>query len=280
MSASELLMSLEMGLIYGIIAIGIYLTFRIINFPDLTCDGSFVLGAAASSVLVKAGYNPFLGLLVASLAGSLAGLGTGILNTRFKVTDLLSGILVAFMLYSVNLKIMSAPNIAMVTERTAFADGETLMILIIICFIIALSIGYLLTTDFGLGLRGIAFNKRLAQNGGVSIKAMIVIGLALSNSLIALGGALFSQSQRFADISSGTGTIVIGLASVMIGERILPYRSLLVQLVSCLIGSILYRLFISLALHSDILGLETQDLNLITGLLIIAVMVTKRRSAC
>lgn len=269
----EILMSLEMGLIYGIAAIGICLTFRIIDFPDLTCDGSFVLGAATSGILLKSGWDPIIALFIAAIAGSIAGLFTGILHIYFKITDLLSGILVAFMLYSINLKVMGGiPNIALIDASTIFRFTSPLLVLTIIAILIWLLISYLLVTDFGLGLRSIGQNKRLALNCGVNLPIMTLLGLAVSNALIAFSGGLFCQHQGFADVSQGLGTVIIGLAAVMIGEKLLPFRSIWVRLLSCLIGSILYRLIIALALHSEWLGLETQDLNLITGILVVTVM--------
>jgi len=283
MNYAEFIISLEIGLIYGVVAIGIYLTFRVIDFPDLTCDGSFVLGAASSSILIKAGCNPWFALLVALFAGSIAGLITGVLNIRCKITDLLSGILVAFMLYSINLKVMGGiPNIALIKQVTIFTAHNPLLILCAICGIIYLLYSYLLVTDFGLALRSIGQNQRLALNGGVRVKQMTVIGLMLSNSVISLGGALFSQHQGFADVSQGTGTIIIGLAAVIIGEKLLPFRTSWATVLSCLLGSIIYRLFIGFALHSEMLGLETQDLNLITGVMLIGIMVVPRvrRNKC
>lgn len=281
MSLNELMMSLEIGLIYGIVAIGIYLTFRIIDFPDLTCDGSFVLGAAASGILIKNGYNPYLGILVALVAGGMAGLVTGILNTCLKVTDLLSGILVTFMLYSINLKVMGGlPNIALIQMPTIFTGMNALIVFIIISLIIWGASGYLLKSDFGLALRSIGQNKQLALINGVHLKKMVGLGLILSNSLIALGGALFSQHQSFVDVGSGVGTVIIGLASVMIGERLFRARSPWIGILACLVGSVIYRLFISFALHAEILGLETQDLNLVTGLMVIGIMALPRRKLC
>lgn len=277
MNLTEIITSLEIGLIYGIAAIGIYLTFRVIDFPDLTCDGSFVLGAASSSILIKMGTNPWFALFIAFVAGSIAGLITGILNTKFKITNLLAGILVSFMLYSINLKIMGGiPNIALITQATIFTNQNSLVILGIICSIITLLHSYLLNTNFGLAMRSIGQNQRLATIVGVKVTTITVIGLILSNGLISIGGALFSQHQGFADITQGIGTIVISLAAVMIGEKLLPFRSSFCLIFSCLLGSIIYRFFISIALHSEMLGLETQDLNLITGLLIIGIMIIPR----
>jgi putative tryptophan/tyrosine transport system permease protein len=278
MTLSEMMMSFEIGLIYGIVAMGIYITFRVIDFPDLTCDGSFVLGSAVSSILIKNGYNPWFSIIASLIAGGIAGIATGILYTRLKITDLLSGILISFMLYSVNLHVMgSVPNIALIGEKTIFYQTSAIAILCFIALMIGTIIGYIFMTDFSLALRSIGQNKRLAQNSGVNIKVMTVIGLALSNSLIALGGALFTQSQGFSDVGSGVGTVIVGLASVMIGERILQYRNVIVQIISCLIGSVVYRLLIGLALHSDALGLQTSDLNLITGIMVIAIMYMPRR---
>lgn len=281
MSMNELLMSLDLGLIYGIIAIGIYLSFRILNFTDLTCDGSFVLGSATSAILIKLGFSPFFAIMMSCLTGSLAGLGTAFLNLRFKISDLLSGILVAFMLYSLNLRIMGGqPNLVLFDQKTIFTGMNSLCLLGIIGILIAFLIAYFLQTDFGLGLRSIGQNKRLAVNNGISISKMTLIGLALSNSLIAFGGGLFSQHQEFSDIGSGFGTIIIGLASIIIGEKCFQKRSLWLSIFSCICGSILYRLFVSIALHSDVLGLESSDLNLITGLLITFIMILSRRQKC
>ncbi|NRB10628.1 MAG: hypothetical protein HRU35_03305 [Rickettsiaceae bacterium] len=281
MSINEIMMSLEIGIIYGIVVIGIYLTFRVIGFQDLTCDGSFVFGAVVSALLVKGGYNPAISLLMALLAGSLAGFITGIINTYLKISELLSGILVAFMFYSINLRIMNGvPNIALIDVDTIFTNITTLKILGILIFIICILISFIFFTDFGLALRAIGQNKRLARNGGVNVKAMIIIGFSLSNGLIALGGGIYSQYKGFVDVGQGLGTIISGLAALIIGEQLFTYRSIMFKLINCLLGSIIYRLFISFALHSDVIGLETQDLNLITGLMIISVMYISRRRIC
>ena len=277
MTLNELIMSLEIGIIYGIIAMGIYLTFRIIDFPDLTCDGSFVLGCACSSMLIQAGFNPWIALFVASIAGGLAGLITGILHLKCKITSLLSGILTAFMLYSINLRIMGGiPNISLISFKTIFGDNG-LIIAGTIFLNLFLLIGYIFSTDFGLAIRSLGQNKKLAQNYGVNTTGFMIIAIMISNSFISLGGAIFSQYQGFADIASGVGTVIIGFASVIIGEYIFPFRSLWVKFLSCLFGSVIYRLFITLALHGDYFGIETQDLNLITGLMIIIMMTFFKR---
>ncbi len=272
MSLSELIMSLELGLIYGIVGMGIYLTFRIIDFPDLTCDGSFVLGAAISSILIKAGVDPFLSLIFALIGGALAGALTGILNSFFKVTDLLAGILVAFMLYSINLHVMNGtPNISLLMSPTIFITNNLVVLGGIAIILIAL-FSYLLNTDLGLSIRAVGQNKRLCLNGGVNVKWMVILGVAMGNALIAMGGALFSQQQGFTDISAGIGTIIAGFAAVIIGERILPFRSMWIKLLSCIVGSIVYRIVTGLALHAEFLNLKSYDFNLIAGLLIIIIM--------
>ena len=272
MSLSELIMSLELGLIYGIVGMGIYLTFRIIDFPDLTCDGSFVLGAAISSILIKAGVDPFLSLVFALIGGALAGALTGILNSFFKVTDLLAGILVAFMLYSINLHVMNGtPNISLLMSPTIFITNNLVVLGGIAIILIAL-FSYLLNTDLGLSIRAVGQNKRLCLNGGVNVKWMVILGVAMGNALIAMGGALFSQQQGFTDISAGIGTIIAGFAAVIIGERVLPFRSMWIKLLSCIVGSIVYRIVTGLALHAEFLNLKSYDFNLIAGLLIIIIM--------
>ncbi|OYQ77794.1 hypothetical protein B9T12_07460 [Wohlfahrtiimonas chitiniclastica] len=271
-SMYELEMSLILGLIYGIVGMGIYLTFRVIDFPDLTCDGSFVLGAAISSVMIKYGYNPYFSLLMAIAGGMLAGSVTGILNCYFKVTDLLAGILVAFMLYSVNIHVMDGiPNISLLGKTTIFTFSP-LIYLAIIAIVLVAVFTWFLSTNLGLSLRAIGQNKRLCLNGGVNVKWMIILGVALGNGLIALGGALFSQQQGFGDLTSGIGTIIAGFAAVIIGEKILPFRSLWVKLLSCVIGSIAYRVVTSVALNVEFLHLQTSDFNLIAGLLIVVIM--------
>jgi len=281
MNFNELLMSLEIGLIYGIVAIGIYYTFRIIDFPDLTCDGSFVLGMAVSSVLIKGGVSPAISLFIATIAGGLSGCVTGILNVYFKVTELLSGILVAFMLYSINLKVMGGlPNIAIITEKTLFSGSNTVALLALICAVVWGVTSYILVTDWGLALRSIGQNRWLAIMNGISVQNMTIIGLIISNALIGLSGGLFSQYQGFADIGAGAGTIIIALAAVMIGEKVFVFRSPFITIFGCIIGSVIYRLVISFALHGEIFGLETQDLNLVTGLMVIGIMNLRKRKIC
>ncbi|MEB3702447.1 ABC transporter permease [Candidatus Bealeia paramacronuclearis] len=273
MTGAEILMALEMGLIYGIVGIGIYLSFRVLNFPDLTCDGSFVTGGAGAVLALKMGISPFFSVGVAFLLGCGAGFLTGVLNVYFKTSDLLAGILVAFMLYSLNLMLMGGiPNMTLISESTLFEMGSPFLILVCIGILIWVLLSLLFATDFGLALRSLGQNKSLAMNCGIHIPPFIFLGLMLSNGFIGLAGGLFSQHEGFVDISQGIGTLIIGLAAIMIGESLFKSRSLSVILASCFLGSILYRLVIAIALHSDWLGLETQHLNLITGLLVVLIM--------
>ncbi|MDR2781523.1 MAG: hypothetical protein LBB21_03670 [Holosporaceae bacterium] len=276
----EMMISTEVGLIYGILAIGIYLTFRTINFPDLTCDGSFVLGAAVSSSMIKAGCDPYNALMLAIVAGGLAGFFTGVLNVWLKIEDLLSGIIVAFMLYSVNLRIMGeSPNISFANELTIFGNGHALLKISAIVFVTVTLLVYVLNTDFGLGLRSIGQNKQFASTCGINVKAMTITGLVISNTMIGMCGAIFSQYQGLCDISHGVGCLVTGLASVIIGDKIIGLRNVSWAIVACVVGSVLYRIFITLAIHCDLFALKTQDLNFITGIMMIAVMTAGRRNA-
>lgn len=269
----ELIMSLELGLIYGICAIGVYLTFRIIDFPDLTCDGSFTLGAVLCAVLIKAGLNPLIALAIASAAGAVAGLFTGILHIYFQITNLLSGILVAFMLYSINFKIMGGvSNITLPEQMTILGYNTSLLWLLPIACGICIICSYLIYTDFGLSMRSLGQNKKTAVNYGVEVKSVTIISLAMSNCLIALAGALFAQYQGFADVSQGVGTIIASLAAIVIAEKILPFSYMAISILGCILGSILYRAITAFALHTEVLGLASQDLNLLTALIVISVM--------
>lgn len=278
LSLYEIVTSVEVGLLYGIVALGVYFTFRVIDYPDLTADGSFVLGAAVSSSLILAGYNPWISLIGALIAGGGAGLATGFLSTKLKISNLLSGILVAFMLYSVNLRVMGGlPNCALIGEPTIFDLCHPLLVLALFAGVIGALAGYFLLTDAGIAMRSVGYNKRLALNNGVHVNKVVLAALAVSNAFIALGGALFSQYQGFADISLGIGTIIIALAALMIGERLFVSRSPFVIITGLFIGSLLYRFFVCIALYSDALGLQTQDLNVITGVLVILVMISRKR---
>lgn len=280
LTVAEVLMSIEMGSIYGIVAMGIYLSFRVIDFPDLTCDGSFVLGAAVSTMLAQWGANPVLALCAAFIAGALAGILTGGLHTKGRIPDLLSGIIVAFMLYAVNLRVMGGvPNRVLPEEHTFFGVfpniSPALLLILVGVGVWAIASAFL-HTDWGLALRSIGQNTKLARACGVRVKSYTIFGLAFSNALVGLGGGLFSHHQAMCDVSLGAGTIIVGLAAVILGEKIVPFKAPWLSLLGCFVGSIVYRFFISLALRSDFLGLEAYDLNLVIGTLLLIIMIVPR----
>jgi putative ABC transport system permease protein len=234
MSIEALFGAVESGLIYSLVALGVLISFRILDFPDLTADGSFPLGGAVAAVCIVNGINPWLACAAGMAAGACAGVVTAWLHVSLKILQLLASILVMVALYSVNLRIMGAPNVPLIGEQTVFtpfvaADFSNqfwVQPLIILGFVIAakLLLDWFFSTEAGLSMRATGANGRMARAQGVGTSKMIIIGMALSNALIALGGALFVQTQGGADISIGVGTIVIGLAAVIIGETLLPSK--------------------------------------------------------
>lgn len=269
--------ALELGLIYGLVALGIYLTFRVINFPDLTVDGSFPLGAAVAAGLLIHGIHPIIATLVAVLAGALAGVVTGYLHVRLRVMGLLAGILTMTALYSINIRIMGRPNIALLNIDTLFSGNYSpLIILSGIVIFILLIVGRFLLSEYGLALRASGSNPRLSRAYGINVNATTIFTLALSNALVALAGALFAELQGFADVSLGSGTLITGLASVIIGEAILSTRNIMGRVFACLVGAIVFRIAIAFALNSGSIGLQASDLNLLTALLIIITLMIPR----
>ena len=277
MSLIASLGALEIGLIFGLVALGVFLSFRVINFPDLTVDGSFPLGGAVAAALIVAGWNPFAATAVAIVAGALSGALTAWLNVHLRIMQLLASILVMIALYSVNLRVMGKPNVALISEPTVFSlvalDGvpeywlKPLVLLVVVLVAKAL-LDWFLASEAGLAMRATGGNPRMARAQGISTDRQTLAGLALSNALVALAGALFVQTQGGADISMGVGTIVIGLAAVIIGETLLPARSLVLTTLACVLGAVLYRFFIAAALNTDFMGLKAQDLNLVTAVLV------------
>ena len=282
MSWFSLFGALEIGLIFSLVALGVFSSFRLLRFPDLTVDGSFPLGGAIGAVCIAGGMDPFLATLLAMLAGALAGVVTALLNVYLKIMDLLASILMMIALYSVNLRIMGRPNIPLIMEPTVFsvlqpdwfADyiGRPL-IMIAVVILAKLALDAYFATRQGLAIRATGSNPRMARAQGVNTGAMIILGMAISNGLVGLAGALFAQTQGGADISMGIGTIVIGLAAVIVGESILPSRKIFMLTLAVILGAVVYRFFIALALNSDFIGLEAQDLNLVTAVLVTIALV-------
>ena len=277
MSLYSLLGALEIGLIFALVALGVLISFRILRFPDLTVDGSFPLGGAVAATLIAGGSDPFTATAAAAAAGAVAGSITGWLNVRLRIMDLLASILMMIALYSVNLRIMGKPNVPLITEPTVFtllhyealADYVFRPLLLVGVVVVAkLALDWFFTTQTGLAMRATGSNPRMARAQGVNTGWMILGGMALSNALVGLAGALFAQTQGGADISMGVGTIVIGLAAVIVGESILPSRRLVLATLAVILGAIVYRFFIALALNIEFIGLQAQDLNLVTALLV------------
>ncbi|WP_201575117.1 MULTISPECIES: ABC transporter permease [Psychrobacter] len=276
--------ALESGLIYGLVALGVLISFRTLDFPDLTADGSFPLGGAVAGISIIAGINPWLACLFGMLAGSVAGIVTAWLHVKLGILQLLASILVMVALYSVNLRIMGAPNLPLLGETTVFStlvnDGNGFwmrcLIIGVVVILAKLFLDWFYSTESGLSMRATGSNLRMAQAQGINTSWMTVIGMAISNGLIALAGALFVQTQGGADISIGIGTIVIGLAAVIIGETIIPAKRIWLITFAVILGAVLYKLFIQVALSSDTLrsiGFGPQDLNLITALLVVVALV-------
>jgi putative ABC transport system permease protein len=277
MSLFSLLGALEIGLIFSLVALGVFISFRLLRFPDLTVDGSFPLGGAVCATLIASGTDPFVATIAATFAGAAAGLVTGWLNVKLKIMDLLASILMMIALYSVNLRIMGKPNVPLITEPTVFTILQPgwlsdyvarPLILVVIVVLAKLALDWFFATQTGLAVRATGSNGRMARAQGVNTGRMILFGMALSNALVAMAGALFAQTQGGSDISMG-----IGLAAVIVGESILPSRKLVLATLAVIIGAIVYRFFIALALNSDFIGLKAQDLNLVTAVLVTIALV-------
>lgn len=289
--------SIESGIIYAIMALGVYLSFRILDFPDLTVDGSFVTGAAVTAVLIVNGVNPFLATIVALLAGFIAGCITGLLHTKGKINALLSGILMMIALYSINLRIMGKSNVPLLNEETTltkltnfwktlgFDDGinnlltniglenyvpktwAVLFFMLIVTIIIKLVTDWFLRTEIGLALRAVGDNKKMISSFSANTDTLTVVGLGISNGLVAFSGALIAQYNSFSDVGMGIGMIVIGLASVIIGEALFGTKTIARTTLAVIGGAIIYRIVLALALKMKFL--ETGDMKLITATIVI-----------
>lgn len=273
MSISVVIGAIELGLIYAVMGMGVYLSFRVLNIPDLTIDGSFTCGCAAGAVCTMASH-PYLGMGAAFVCGMLCGLVTGILITRFRIQPILSGILTMTALYSVNLRIQGGkPNISMFGQKTIFTEIQDLLgkdagsivmiifILAVVCFVLYL----FLNTQLGLGMRATGSNEAMVRASSINADQMKVIGLALANGIIAFAGALLAQYQGFADVSSSSGKMVLGLASIIVGEAFFGHRTIIRSITSVIVGSLIYRFLLTFALQ---FGLNASDLNLFSAALV------------
>ncbi len=274
--------AIEIGLVFGLVGLGVFLSFRVLVFPDLTVDGSFPLGAAVSASLIVSGWDPYTATGAAIIGGCLAGLVTAFLNIRFGILHLLASILTMIALYSINLRIMGRPNVAIISERTILSSYEGLGLAMlyvkpiaagVIAVAAILMVARFLASEYGLAMRATGANPRMARAQGVETRYATYVGMAISNGLVALAGAIFAQMNGFADVTLGTGTIVVGLAAVIVGEALFGTRSVLVWAAACVAGSVVYRLAVALALNSDFLGLRASDLNLVTAILVAVALV-------
>ena len=274
---------LEQGLIYGILALGVYITYKILDFPDLTVDGSFPLGAALTATMITRGVHPILTLPASFLIGVLAGVCTGLIHVKFKVRDLLSGIIMMTALYTVNLRIAGRANLPIYNMTTLFdndlvhslfkgslAAFSNVIIIFVITFIMKFLLDWYMSTKSGYLLRAVGDNETIVTSMGVDKGVIKIIGLAIANGLVSLSGCIFAQQQRYFDVSMGTGTMVIGLASVIIGISLLKKVTFLRVTTSVVIGSIVYKACVAIAVK---LGMPSSDLKLITAVLFLVILV-------
>lgn len=258
---------LEQGLIFAIMALGVYITYRILDFPDLSVDGSFPLGASVTAAALMAGINPFIACILSLIAGLMAGAITGLLHVKLKITNLLSGILVMIGLYSINLRVMGKANIPLFNKKSIFIEGiHPLVIIVVILLLVKLALDFFLNTKLGFILKATGDNPQLITSLGIDKGLIKILGVSLSNGLVALSGSIMAQHQRFSDVGMGTGIIVMGLASIIIGETIFKRFSSVKATTIAVLGSVLYKTCTAAALK---LNFQPQDLKLITAVIVI-----------
>ena len=270
-----LLPTVSQGLLWSLLALGVYITFRVLDIADLTVEGSFPLGASVAVTLLVKDVNPVTAILAAALAGGVAGVVTGLLHTKLRIPALLAGILTMIALYSVNLRIMGKANVSLLGKETAFTLVEStlgvaysqavLLVGILSCLLFSVLMYWFFGTEIGAAIRATGYNPQMIRAQGVDTNIMLLIGLFFSNALVAVAGALVAQSNGFADVGMGVGTIVIGLASVIIGEVLFGTRSFKNSLISVILGSIVYRLVIAIVLQ---MGMPPNDLKLFSAVLV------------
>ena len=272
----------EQGLIYGILALGIYITYKILDFPDLTVDGSFPLGAAVTALLITKGVNPYLTLPISFLVGALAGICTGLIHVKCKVRDLLSGIIMMTALWTINLRIAGTSNVPLFSQETIFKNDfinglfpsslmkwKTLIVILVLTLLAKFLLDAFLGTKAGFLLRVVGDNATLVTALAKDQGNVKILGLAIANGLVAFAGGIFCQEERVFEISSGTGAMVIGLASVIIGTSIFKNLSVVKTTTAVLIGSVIYKACVAIALRN----FEPQDMKLITAVLFLVILV-------
>lgn len=279
MNFYQILNSLELGIIYTLVALAIFLSFRIIKFSDMTVDGSLSLGAAVCVLLLNNEYSLTLTLVLSFVAGLCSGLVTSLLNLRFKIMEILSGILTTTALYSINIRIMGKSNLPL---KISFNEEEVLILIVILVSTISIATILFFRTELGLALRTAGQNKQFALANSINVNKFKIICLSFSNGLISLAGACVALMQGFADVTLGFGTLIIGMISVIIGEKIAINNKITTIIISLIIGSILYRFLVALSLNTEMLNLAPSDLNLITASLVIILMISPylRNKSC
>ncbi|WP_078380344.1 ABC transporter permease [Sutcliffiella halmapala] len=296
--------SVELGIIYAIMALGVYLSFRVLDFPDLTVDGSFVTGAAVAATMIVNGANPITATIVAMVVGFLAGCITGALHTFGKINALLSGILMMIALYSINLRIMGRSNVPMMNTDTFFTNLRAwwngtgidpfinnifasiglgnfvprtwgiIFVMILVTLLIKLLLDLFLKTEIGLAIRATGDNKRMIRSFSANTNGLVILGLGVSNAMVAFSGALIAQHGGFADVGMGIGMIIIGLASVIIGEALFGTKTIARTTLAVIGGAIIYRIVVTLALRVEFL--DTGDMKVITASIVIIALITPK----
>ena len=283
--------ALEQGFAFGLMVVGVWLTFRVLDFPDLTVDGSLPLGAAISAVAITSGVSPALSVLMAGCAGFLAGMVTGFLNTKLRILHLLASILTMIALYSINLRIMGRPNLALLGDATVVDSFQALtglpmyvstpLLFGAVSVLAVAALAWFLRTELGVTLLATGDNRQMITSQGVNTDRVIIFGVGLSNAMVACSGALVAQNQGAADVNMGVGTIIAGLASVIIGETLFGCRTVGRALTAALLGSVVYRLAIALALSMELgaFRITPSDLKLITAVLVVLALTAPRFKA-
>lgn len=270
-----LLGTLEQSFIFAVMVLGVYISYKILDFPDMTVDGSFPLGAAVAAASIVKGLNPVLALILAMAAGAAAGFITGMIHVKLRVTNLLAGIIVMTGLYSINLRIMGKSNIPLFSVKHLFNGNVSAIVAVgVILLIVKLGIDFLLKTKFGFALKALGDNESLIISLGLNEKTLKIYGLMLANSLVALSGAVLAQYQGFADVGMGTGTIITGLASIIIGDALFGKKKAIKISMMVIFGTIIYRTIIALSLK---VGMNASDLKLITSALVVIIIFLKEK---
>ena len=270
-----LLGTLEQSFIFAVMVLGVYVSYKILDFPDMTVDGSFPLGAAVAAASIVKGLNPVLALILAMAAGAAAGFITGMIHVKLRVTNLLAGIIVMTGLYSINLRIMGKSNIPLFMSKHLFNGSVSAIIVVaVILLVVKLGIDFLLKTKFGFALKALGDNESLIISLGLNEKTLKIYGLMLANSLVALSGAILAQYQGFADVGMGTGTIITGLASIIIGDALFGKKKVIKISMMVIFGTIIYRTIIALSLK---VGMNASDLKLITSALVVIIIFLKEK---